>query len=1493
MMSKKKNVSKKKHCVLRNRRINQAGGSSEVIVRNTIGNDNENVSIVSELLRTVEPEWKAEAGRTLTGKYTPAQIEAIVKLIVFEAKNALSLNKPVPSILASDHETVSERDTFIKTVTDTDHDAKATEVAKNLINATTDLTVIQRNVNEFNKKVLLPLSPPPIEVKKANDKIVELTEAEYKALSTKLEQVNGESLREIDGVAVNLHDLIEKILIVPDVTPDNDISCSDGIFKPVDKLSLVVSETDKAPLDDCLKQFNSKLNSAANQIFDGRKSLMLTNGGVGDSIPMFISPTPPSPPPPSSNPTPISTTSTSSHSPDSLIVKRGTLKHLSEIMGGQIAILSKWMKSLAISGLYKFKDALKKLFSSLLKLLDDTFPILTLIGRIILQHFIRSMTSYATFCGFVITSVARTSASAMNQMLEYEVASKPPGMTDEEFTSLCQEYNKANGDKDYFFIQGDKIVCKLVVMNATNTSKDIATSFKKFCENMQTFGSRIAESTSVGMGKLLTSMKNAKDKYTKIMDVFIAKHLSKEEMAVLYKSGVTFFSDVGASVTTARNSFMQNYYTDNQEYITKCKDNAAEAVTNIRGKMTDALKNSSDYVLISVILLSDQTGKFSIGNLLRAHSFKAGILTQQGYINSLESTNSTLNSMYTALKTENEALMAELRENPLLRTKKYVDKFLDKVFEEGESSLVREAKKQRLMLVSQVASRDAVAIYEIVASLALKTEKNTAMDEFNKYYKDQKKDPNGDLLRLFGMLWDLDAIENAINPPTVDMMTMTKNHLLYGIQPFTMPIATLFSKAKQFIFKKKQTNTIEVGRCDSIISSDTGIAATAKKVANSDIMKILLAAGITFAQSYLLMTIGKAAATSKSVQPLKSLAIPVGTYYALAQTVAWFKKKREETFPMCMILKCENEANVNLPIDMMSDVSTIFLDVNVSGTGTNKTFTATVKSSTWLQNFNTSLDDDEKAKILMTVQTLRTTILDTICSSEEYYSRRSNIFMDEAFGTNGLAIKKVYSGHSDQEATLDNILSITANDSFKLEYRFWMLLKGMQIKSTQQPKSKSPPGTFQKAEIQATTQLRPADEYLEKINIKYHDNINARIDAIVNERARQDDERKVAQRDANSLKIALITQIIDGLEKDVSENEELISRLKEYLKGLETVDNNDEINRLEQAAITLIGKHVQPQRGAVEASRTSSDSLIELLTKLKEAGYVSDAASKAQASEDALNAVKAQAEAEKLAVKAQAEAETLAVKAQAEAAEAKLAEVERKLKEAQKTAKMELISRILKKIDQCDEFLKDMLTDLNKTVSDFNKDQTRGIEFFKELDPEFYARLNAFIAVAGGVVTDKVEYEALSKLEEIEYALTSKSHTLLATMMLSPPMKHAVVRDKKQGLPITMKDVIERMNSPLQKCKTYFETLQQLVKAKGGDIELTHMISDSPFSTHSELIRSFAATKGGSKRKNRLSGNSRRKRNRINVYATKKISYLRRHNKIKMSVNRRKRKYRK
>jgi len=1535
-MSKKKNVSKKKpnnNCALRNRRINQAGGSQTVesIIRNNLGiKDNPNVSVLAELLKRVEPRWTAEAHKKLGDKYTPKQIDAIVNLIVMEAKNALVLNKPNPTILASENETI--RDDFIRTITKKDGAEEAATVADNISAATKELTLVNREANALNTNVSRPIS-------EAEDKIVELTEAEYRALEGKLENVTGETFRNIEAVENKLTDVLSKLKI-PDVTGDGDnnqLICSEGVFNPVNKLSLVVPETrEAAPLDQCLTGFKQELNAAKNTIIEDRKTLMITNGGIGDAIPMFAPPPPPPPPPPHQpSSTPLDARDSSSHdTQNSLIVKRATLDHLSEIIGGQMIILSKWIKSLATSGLHKFKSALKTLFSSVLGLLEDTFPLLTLIGKILLQNFVRIMTSYAKSCGCVIKKVCESVSDGFSAVLTYDIATKPSSMSDDEFSKLCDEYNKANGNNNYFSIVGNKIVCKLLVMNATNSFKNdvqpaaaamakgvaaaaraigtgaaaaasaigtgIATAasatrngaraaFDFFCEHMKTFGIGIANMTSSGMSKLFLLLIDAKEKFTKIMTVFINNHLSKENMAILYAGSVKFFSGIGDNVTKARNDFIQAYHDDNSGYIATCKDTAVTAVKTVK----DALKNSSDYALFNVILFGDKSGKYTLSSTIRIHSFNAGILTQQGYIKSLESTNSILISKYADLQRENAALLDELYNNPLMRTQKDVDAFIDKIFVAGESSLVTEAKKQKLFINSHLSSQNAFTLREMFESFILGTQKSKEMQEIYTRYKDQKKDPHGDLFRLLGMLWDLDAIESKINPPKVSKTETMGGYISLLMQPFLYPAKSLLESVSHVLQKPKQT--VKIDKCDSIQESsrDNGIIAKylpALPRFNSEvaknIAKNLLMAGIAAAQIYLIMKtynnskgaqsikdlpVG-AASNSKSAQPIKdhTTAAALGIYYLASQAVAWFMKRRKETFPMCIILECENATKVNLPLNMMDNVSTIFLEFKKVANQQ----VAIVRGETWLNDFDKILDDQERTKILTTIQILKKAILDSICSSVDYYSRRSGIFMDEAFGNNMNEIRKVYSGQSNAE--LGDVLTVSDNASFKIEYRFWMLLKGLQIKVTKH-KSTS------QSRISTFDTINPPEEYLSKVNEKYHNNQNARIQTVLDLVAVQANMNKSAKQNADELKTHVITGLITRLKETLGNREDseitdFIAILENYIKGLESIAAEDktELSRLETSANELLSKKITEFNDETAKQQKSLTEMVEGLSSLNT--KLSESAAAAQAAIDA----------EKAAAQAKIDAEIAARVA-----------AESKLKEAQKQVKNELINRILNRIEQSNSMLNLMLADLHKTAKDFKSSHQSGIEQFRIFDEAFYIKLSAFMELAGQANTDNADYVALDKLDNITHSIANGASLIGAfadTIGISDPeIGHVGFRSVRDSTTLTIRDVIESMKRPLETCKQYFVVLKTLI-ATQGDQDVLSLLSRPEYSVDAEnaqRIARLATSNGGSKRKNRLSHNSRRKRNRINVYATKKINYLRRNNKIKMSVNRRRLKYRK
>ena len=269
------------------------------------------------------------------------------------------------------------------------------------------------------------------------------------------------------------------------------------------------------------------------------------------------------------------------------------------------------------------------------------------------------------------------------------------------------------------------------------------------------------------------------------------------------------------------------------------------------------------------------------------------------------------------------------------------------------------------------------------------------------------------------------------------------------------------------------------------------------------------------------------------------------------------------------------------------------------------------------------------------------------------------------------------------------------------------------------------------------------------------------------------------------------------------------------------------------------------------------------------------------------------------AAQAAIDAEKAAAQAKIDAEKTARLEVESQLKEAQKQVKNELINRILNRIEQSNSMLNLMLADLNKTAKDFKRSHQSGIEQFKIFDEAFYIKLSAFMELAGQANTDNADYVALDKLDNITHSIANGASLIGAfadTIGISDPeIGHVGFRSVRDSTTLTIRDVIESMKRPLETCKQYFVVLKTLIDTQ-GDQDVLSLLSRPEYSIDAEnaqRIARLATSNGGSKRKNRLSHNSRRKRNRINVYATKKINYLRRNNKIKMSVNRRRLKYRK
>ena len=1384
-MSKKKNVSKKKpnnNNIIRNRHINQSGGAD--VATANFGIKYDNASLFTKLSPNISDKWN----NTLSGHKLQA---VLLQALMNEYKNSFDLFKPVPSIIADKTIANQLRIEFI----DEKSIIGPNKIAEEITNITTEFITRQKETTALANEIKDTL---PEESK------IHETAPSNPDYDTKVADIADKIITKHKSFAERVHQVMTALkgrqdeIVVPTIASEK-IMCRNGIFKIVNNVPAELSSDGHKQiiLDENIKNrlkndVNTVMNEYAVQqaLFSAPRVPLVAAAGAG-------APGDGPPDNPFSHVAP----------PSSLVVNKETVQSFGQVVIEQLVALFTWMSSLAMEGIYHFKDVLSGLFMRLETLLESSIPIFLSSARTFIKHFYMSACLYAKKCGFAIIEFTKYAKGRIFETLEIDIATKNE-MTRDDFDTICQDFNDATGNKGYFYTTVDgKLKCKFVIMEM-NEYKD--GTIKVFINKFNEFVQGMIYSTSGLITLLFTSFKNARNKLGDLR-TFATTYLKKENIENLKKNCVDLMINLGEKSNVARNTFMTNLRNVNDIYIANIKGHALAAAKQVAIK----IQSGSDMAMFRVVAMFDKQGMYSLGDIMRKAFFRVNLISQQGYIKSLTSTNVILMNAYKNIQKQNMALLKELDETPLLRANLKMMEFIKMAFKGSTSALITEAKTQGLCMHATIGNMSAENVIKLISAYNFGTEKSSAREDLEKYNA-QDKTPYVDLCRLLGMLWDLDVIEKMVDGKiTVDGIITDQPGIMDRV--IYRPVRQALSNLR-LVATSTQTS-VTIDKCDTLTKKETDRQSLFAKIiaaGKSTPKRILtvLTAGVGMYQAYMLYSLSR---ENRENPPTPFLAAaPMAVYYGLAQMINGLNSYRETTFPMCIIVSCKNGSEIRLPLYKISDVSTVFSKVNKVTTDDGDRFNV-LPNVEWLNAFYTGLTQgdpndvlEKKTIIKSTIKTIRERILNSICSEDHYYSRRSDIFMDEIFGDDIDKIKKVY--QNDKSLSLIDILTSadhveykTDDDTiFTIEYRFWMLLKALETESESES-------------VKSTNRLLPATHYLESINKKYHGNSNARIQMII---AMSNESQELAKK-INDAFIGIVMATLPNA----------LHRLEPY-KGNHTID----------ALITDIKAFCSEVNISHINIHSGNDKLTQLMTS-------------ALTQIDDLKT------------------------AEVEALKQQLADIQQSIQQVNppsdqltdmplQTPHTEKLNMILERISQDKILLKDMIRELDLDVDTYTKYYGNGAAK-AAFGEAFSTKLTIFLNAVANKNEEYLNFKRLTYFEKVFAAISSSKISLSSPLVIDDIMKYQVVKDIQTEEILKLEEILGSISGQLNLCEVFFKTLQES-GIPGSEINVTGLPDELR-----ELASKYATTgtrKGG--RRNRKNKNrifSKRYNNRRKYSSTKKI----------------------
>jgi hypothetical protein len=1476
-MPSKKNGSKKKikttTNVLRNSHVvNQSGGrNAQLLLRATVGENFNNKNVFTLLNKKIADNCVKRLKDSKSKPnfiFTAGKIELIRKAIEKEVENSNNLSAPVPSIIAEAEDKM--RSDFIEEFTDT----KLTEGPITIGEKVTDITqryaTMQEELNEECKKI--EKSP------EADNSITTTTTPDAGDYEQKVDTIEAaikqKNTRFVDAInrIVEKNKAKEAEIIVPTVNEEGKLDCVTGIFAPIHGVVIAEDKVQQFdPASVLLQNVTQDVGTIINQHSVDQTLFSDSDDPKVASVP--------SPPPPGDGPPPpfdSGVSSSGKDKDDKLMVNKSTFSHFGEVVIQQLTALYAWISNLARQGIYNFKVSLSTFINKIEALLKSSLSIFVSVATLCIKHIWTCISLFATKCGFAIAKTAQAASKAYKANTQIVFATRPDGITLEEFNKICYTFDQGCGGKGLFFVEknneGRDVIIWKIVLSSVNDKCD------QFVDKMQQLSQYIQSSLTIGrttfMNYLFDSMSKLKEKLVKLKK-FTDDHLSDEGIAALQKKCMAVCQK-GGIVHIARKKLMRGIRAANLEVISRYKT-SEEVIGGVARDVKNRIQNGTDRALFSIIFMAEETGLYSLADVMRMSSFRINLLTQTGYIRSLESKTARLTEMYDKLKVENKRLVEELYKNPLMRSTLKYNEFLQKVYgnidkNPNSSYLIREAKKEELQFTSVIGSASGQQAIDYMVASHFGTQQSTVKKEIESSFKNNGMTPYVDLCRLLGILWDLHVLEE-----TIDGKLQEKTNW----DTIKRAVTALGKPVRQAIdMVRRQQTSIQVIRCDSDDRRNflhKGLSALSK----SPVIRMAATTGVSLSQAYWIKKAidEKSTQSPVSVSPLTTIA-PIAAYYGLTLLVNAINHHTEKFLPMCMVLSCKNGTTLKLPVYSISRVSTVFSDPAVMvQKGMEDKFDLRPKK-VWLNAFLSYLSEDEKAAIKDAIEKIRSRILEEICSSEEYYSRRDKIFMDKVFGTDIQELSRIYSRDQQEEGnslSLKEILQTadvvdkpptftptSTETTFTIEYRYWMLLKAIEMKYNQ-----STPGTKPQTELPKG----PSQVYIAAINEYYHDNINAKMEFFMSKvaelKARQDVSMQKAKEFTLRTLRAKLTSL-EGLQSSLKSVKLLEDTIREFIDNIEKegIDGADleileAINR--QYAAHLQDNGVLAEKTEVDRVRLEMQDIVAQRMRADEVN--AELVKKLEAASSELK--------EEITKRKDEEAALAAAKADAEQREQKRKE------EEDKQTKL-LLQSILADIKRDNLYFNSMLEDLDNDVKQYirkyrvNSD-TNVEENVTIYDQVLFQKLDKFMEVVNGTHSDYLVYQRLNVLEK---AITGSFNSLL-----SDRMRHERIGERLSDGTKKVHDletIIDDIKKPLEKCQAFFTTLSGVSKI--DSIESITANLKAQFGNDS-----VATSIGTSYMSRRIGGRNRKNKNRTRkckISFTKKIRYVRKNrknSKIKLS----------
>ena len=1415
-MSNKKNGTKKKlkstNSILRKSHVvNQSGGyNAETLIQHNVGNGFNKKNVLTILHKAIAEQCAKKI------KEGPKQV-LIKKAIEFEVINSVNLTKPVPSIIQND-KACSE---FAEEFTDKKFVDGPETVGKNIINITKIYKGIQESLTQTTNEIMNEIIIPP------TSSATPVTDNDERKISAEVKGKNAKFIAAIKDIIENIKKNEEKIKI-PTVE-DEKLKCEGEVFAPMND---TVMEIPKTPDP----QFNpetaiASLTKDVSEVIEKYKvkQPLFTEGAEPESK--------------STGAVAVAVSGKDDDDDDKggdktkLMVDGEAFDDFKVVVIEQITGLYEWIKKIAVEGLYKFKAAMRTLLTTLKSLMFDSFPIIIGVAAAYTKLLHRCIMAYCKKCGYTISSYG----SDIYKSMQMDIATKPASMTDEDFEKIRQQFGNA------FVIENGKIIWKFYVID-------------EFRVRLQAFIQSIQEGIMDSIFKLYTAVS------TKINNVvkFLKNHLSEEGMALLQKQCSESFQKICTNTHRARKKLFKRIRTVNMKYIEAAKKGALNAALAVKQKIHDG----SDRALFNIIVAVEETGNYSIAETMRLSFFRMNLLTQSGYIRSLESMHERLKTMYEELREENRQLTEIINKNPLTRSREAYIEFLTRVFknidDKDSSFLIREAKKEFASLVNHIGDSSGLDTFNMMVAQHFGTQKSTLQDEINSAFKDQNKSPYVDLCRLLSILWDLDIVETNIKNNITNRQTGVLA-VVKRVVPFD---PTAWLKAKPIL---------EIGHCNATHASQGLFARIRSGIWNSTFLKRAIASGLGVAQAYLINNLRQSPTTGN----MAIASTPLVSYIVMANLI------ENKKLPMCVILRC-NSSVVNLPLHMLSRMSTVFSHEAQLIKGQEEGYNPQHRT-VWLDNFCRSSTEEELLLITNTIRTIRQRIITEICSSDEYYSRRNKIFMDAVFGSDEEELKRIYSADDEIESLeLKEILKsaeIVEEESksgtiFTIEYRYWMLLKAMQMKYYKMDKTKK------------SESFEPAERYISLIDEYYHEKINARMREHMSRVAELTRKNAAERERAKQLILDTLNSYHESLTH-IGKQTKHITLLQQKIKSLidqlaggnekdyQTIDMNEIqqqfIASLQDNTISLSDEDLLRLTNLTDSNLTLATAIKELRTQhaeaLKEAEDARRQQAQTLAEAEAARRQQAQALAEAEAAgrqqdEARQEAEQEAIRANAVAAQAQ---------------RREVIKSIISDIQRDNEFLEAMLRDLEDEADVFCRKYEVRIEHLTFHSADIVVKIKAFMDVVAGRAATVAMYKNIDRFDEM---LSGELPNAMGGIFvdLFGKMGDRKLEDKSDSRHYTIRDIILQLLNPLQKCERFFNKLYNRDdKSVAEVIEELDKIDEVPTQLKAQVTEVLHRGTRGGRRKNK---NRSKKYNRNRKYLfTKKIKYLRKNGKkIKISA---------